>query len=228
MTIRFIPLAAIGLCTILGASLTLTSHAQSMQPKVTSKQKETDTTTAEKKADDQKAKVGEMAPDFKLKDATGEEHSLSDFKGKIIVLQWINPGCPVCRHVTSSGKVAAMLKEIRAMDPDVVHLTINSTYWMEPEESAKYLKEHKIDSPALIDREGTVGHLYGAKTTPHMFVIDEDFVLRYDGAFDDNADGSKSSPTNYVTNTVKQIKAGETVSPDQTKPYGCSVKYKKS
>lgn len=183
----------------------------------------------EKKNDAVKAAIGEPAPDFTLTDTEGKSHRLSDYKGKIVVLQWINPQCPVCRRVWSDGLVGSMRDEMKKVAPDIVHLTINSTHFMEPSQSAAYLKEHKIDVPALDDRAGTVGRLYGARTTPHMYVIDQKGILRYDGAFDDDARGREDSgTTNYVVNAVKQIVAGETVTPDTTRPYGCSVKYGKN
>ena len=174
-----------------------------------------------------KAKLGEPAPQFSLTGADGKTYKLSDYEGKIVVLQWINPDCPVCRRVSSSGLVNAMLKDLKEMDPTIVYLTINSTNYMEAEKSAAYLKSNKIEAPALIDQDGKVGHLYGARTTPHVYVIDAEGVLRYQGAFDDDQRGNKDDRTNYAVNTVRMIKAGETVAPDQTRPYGCSVKYKK-
>ena len=175
-----------------------------------------------------KAQVGEAAPDFTVKDAEGKEHKLSDYKGKIVVLQWVNPDCPICRRVHEQGLVQDMRTQLKELDPEVVHLAINTTYDMEAEKSAKYLARHKIDSPVLIDQEGTVGRLYGAKTTPHLFVIDQEGVLRYDGAIDDDSPrGTKGkSAKNYAVNAVRQIVEGETVIPDSTTPYGCNVKYK--
>ena len=175
------------------------------------------------------AKVGKPAPDFTLKDAEGKAYKLPDYKGKIVVLQWINPDCPVCRRVCKDGVVRNAIKELKALDKDYVHLAINSTHYMDPEAGAKYLKSHKIDVPALSDADGTVGHLYDARTTPHLFVIDKKGILRYSGALDDDPRGRKGDEaTNYVVNAVRQIIAGEEVSPGTTKPYGCSVKYKKN
>lgn len=174
-----------------------------------------------------KAKVGEAAPDFTLDDANGKSHSLSDYKGKIVVLQWINPECPICQRVTKSGLVAKMAKEIKTIDKDIVHLAVNSTAGMPGKVSAKYLAKHEIKASVLIDDDGKVGHLYGAKTTPHVFVIDAEGILRYQGAFDDDPRGGKEDAANYVVNAVRQITEGETVSPDYVKPYGCSVKYAK-
>jgi peroxiredoxin len=172
------------------------------------------------------AAIGEPAPAFTLADSTGRSHSLADYSGKIIVLQWINPDCPVCRRVSSTGLVTAMRKRLDEITPGVVYLAINSTHYMEPSVGETYLKTNKIDAPVLIDRDGKVGHLYGAKRTPHLYVIDAKGILRYQGAIDDDQRGDKSDQaTNYVVQAVQQIVAGETVAPDMTRSYGCSVKY---
>lgn len=174
------------------------------------------------------AKVGQPAPDFRLKDASGKTHSLADYKGKVVVLQWISPVCPVCVRVSSTGVVSNMLKTIKGIDSDFVHLTIHSNAGAEIAKSAEYLKKYDIKASALDDTSGRVGRMYGAKTTPHMFVIDKKGILRYSGAIDDDQAGRKGSDaTNYVVNAVQQIAANETVTPDMTKPYGCSVKYAK-
>ncbi len=176
---------------------------------------------------DAAAQIGKQAPDFTLKDVNGKEYKLSDFKGKNVVLQWINPQCPVCARVSSTGLVEKMRKELKALDKDVVHLAINSTHNMTAEDSVKYLKANKLeDLVALDDSAGEVGRLYGAKTTPHIYVIDAKGVLRYSGAFDDDPNGRKTERLNYAVNALKQILAGETVMPEKTNPYGCNVKYK--
>ena len=180
-----------------------------------------------------KAKIGEAAPAFTLEDSNGKTHSLSDYMGKIIVLEWINPQCPVCVRVYKSGIIEDTIEKLKSLDADLVYLAINSTNSDKnkgPEENLAFLKEHKIDIPALVDEDGTVGHLYGARTTPHVFVIDAEGVLRYQGALDDDGSGSKAKKgetvTNYAVNALQQIKAGETVAPDSTQSYGCNVKYK--
>ena len=172
------------------------------------------------------AKVGEAAPDFTLKTAEGKAWTLSEHKGHIVVLQWINPDCPVCARVHKKGLAKEMAEQLKEMDENIVYVAINSTNYMEGKATAAYLEKHESGAPGLIDADGKVGHLYAAKTTPHMYVIDAKGVLRYEGAIDDDRRGSKGDDRmNYVINAVKQIKAGETVSPDQTRPYGCSVKY---
>jgi peroxiredoxin len=214
MKLRFASLLALGLTTVLATG----AFAQSAKP--------ASPKTATQSG--QKAELGEAAPDFTLYDAHGKAHKLSDYKGKTVVLQWINPDCPVCRRVTSTGIVNTMAKEIKQIDPTVVFLTVNSTHYMEADKSAKYLEKNKVQAPALIDRDGTVGKMYGARTTPHLYVIDAKGVLRYQGALDDDPRGSKGdSRMNYVINAVRQINAGETVAPDSTQPYGCGVKYAK-
>ena len=170
--------------------------------------------------------VGKPAPAFTLKDSAGKDVSLSDFKGKVVVLEWMNPGCPVCRGKMEDGSVAKMMADSKAITPDVAFLFINSTAATanKPAESGEYLAKNKITAPALIDGDGMVGHMYGAKTTPHCYVIDSKGVLAYAGAIDDDA-GKNSK--NYVVNAIQALKDGKDVSPATTKPYGCGVKYGK-
>jgi len=175
-----------------------------------------------------KAKVGESAPAFTLKDTSGTERSLKDYEGKNVVLQWMNYDCPVCRRVMERGVVKKMVETLKELDENIVILGINSTKSLDIAKTAEYLKKNGMAEhiTALIDQDGTVGKLYDARTTPHMFVIDGKGVLRYNGAIDDDQSGSKGDEaTNYVVNAVRQILAGETVTPDTTRPYGCSVKY---
>jgi peroxiredoxin len=175
-----------------------------------------------------KAKVGEAAPNFTLKTTDGKDWSLSDAKGKVVVLEWINPECPVCVRVMKDGTVANTLKGVTEQFSDVVYVAINSSAARASslEGTAAYMKEHKVEIPALLDNDGAVGLMYGAKTTPHCFVIDANGKLVYQGAIDNN-DGRGDGKMNYVVNAVTQLKKGESVSPTETKPYGCSVKYKR-
>jgi peroxiredoxin len=174
------------------------------------------------------AKVGEAAPNFTLKTTDGKEWSLSDAKGKVVVLEWINPECPICVRVMKDGTVANTIKGVTEQFSDVVYVAINSSAARPSslEGTAAYMKEHKVEIPALLDNDGAVGLMYGAKTTPHCYVIDANGVLVYQGAIDNN-DGRGDGKMNYVVNAVTQLKKGESVSPSETKPYGCSVKYKK-
>jgi len=175
------------------------------------------------KAEKAGATVGQPAPAFTLKDSAGKSVSLSDFAGKTVVLEWINPDCPVCKGKMQDKSVSKMITAARAVDPTVVFLFINSTHYMadKPAASGEYLTSYEVSAPALIDGDGAVGKAYGAKTTPHCYVIDSKGVLAYNGAIDDQ--GS----TNYVVNAVKSLKEGKAVTPSTTRPYGCGVKYKK-
>lgn len=172
-----------------------------------------------------KLKIGAEAPSFTLKTTDGKDWSLSDAKGKIVVLQWVNPNCPVCVRVSSDGTVNKTIKGCTDQFADVVYVAINSSASDASSLAATgaYLADHKVAIPALLDSDGAVGKLYGAKTTPHCFVIDSKGILVYQGAIDDNQRGTGKA--NYVVNAVTQLKAGEPVSPSETKSYGCGVKY---
>lgn len=177
------------------------------------------------------AKIGTQAPDFTLKDTDGKEHKLSDYtkQGKIVVLEWFNPSCPfILLHHEKQTTMNDMYKAYK--DKNVVILAINSTHSGHPSygKDAEAKKNFKIEFPILIDAEGKVGALYGAKTTPHMFVIDKGGALRYSGAMDNDERGklTGSDKVNFVRNAVDALLAGKTVVESETKPYGCSVKYK--
>lgn len=183
---------------------------------------------------DDHAKLGEKAPEFKLSDLDGKQHSLTDFAGKTVVLEWTNPSCPYIVGSYQSGVVADTVSAMKKMGDDYVYIAINSTARGVTKEgvirqNTAFLTEHGVDIPVLVDFEGEVGHMYGAKTTPHVYVIDGDGVLRYNGAYTDDKSFSKDADdrTNYVLNALNQIAAGETVSPDYVKPWGCGVKYAK-
>ncbi len=173
-----------------------------------------------------KAKVGAPAPAISLKDAEGNAWSLSDAKGKVVVLQWMNPECPVCRRVSSDGTTANTLKAVREAFPDAVYVGINSSSSRPSsfEASKGYMANHKLDMPLLIDTDGAVSKQYGARTTPHCFVIDANGVIVYSGAIDDSPSGG--AKTNYVVDAVNALKAGKPVTPSETKSYGCAVKNK--
>ncbi len=172
------------------------------------------------------AKVGEKAPEWTLTDQNGKTHKSSDYAGKIVVMDWVNPQCPYCKGVHNDGRVKKMMEELRAMG-DVVFIGVNSSNFTNAKENIDALKAYGVEYPVMIDADGKVGHMFGARTTPHVFVIDQTGVLRYQGAVDNSEKGDKTGAdyTNYAVNAVKQIKAGETVSPTMQRPYGCSVKY---
>lgn len=170
------------------------------------------------------ATVGAAAPDFSLKDEAGKEHKLSQYKGKIVVLEWVNPECPfVKRHYEAK----TMEKTWAGSDKKkVVWLAIDSTSHNTPEKSAAWKKEQGFSYPILQDPEGKVGKLYGAKTTPHMYVIDEKGTLRFAGGIDDDPRGKKEAPKNYVELALASLLADEDVSEKTSTPYGCTVKYR--
>jgi peroxiredoxin len=170
------------------------------------------------------ADVGQPAPDFTLKDENGVQHSLGDYRGKVVVLEWTNPECPyVRRHYADK----TMQKTLAAYgSKPVVWLVVDSSYFNTPEKSAAWKREQGFTPPVLQDPSGTVGHAYAAKTTPEMYVIDAQGVLRYAGAIDDDPRGRNASAVNYVRQAVDALESGKTVPVTSSPPYGCSVKYK--
>ena len=170
--------------------------------------------------------VGASAPDFSLTDLAGKVHRLSDYRGRVVVLEWINPNCPFSRRHAEEGTMT----RTAAAHSDVVWLGINSTAkkhgdFVTPDKQASYDKEHGITYPVLFDSDGKVGHAYGASTTPHMFVIDEQGKVIYRGAIDDDPYGRGKKRTNYVDAALTAHAAGKPVQPASTTSYGCSVKY---
>jgi peroxiredoxin len=178
------------------------------------------------------ATIGQTAPDFTLQGADGKAHSLADYKGKYIVLEWTNPNCPFVHKFYDSGTMQALQKKETAKG--VVWLRINSGAvgqdgYQSPEAMAAYVKEHNVNATqSLLDPKGEVGHTYGARTTPHMFVIDTKGVLVYAGGIDNKPSPNISDiagATNYVTAALDESMAGNTVTVATARPYGCSVKY---
>jgi len=172
------------------------------------------------------ATTGQAAPEFTAKDQDGQEVDLAKLRGKIVVLEWTNPDCPfVQRHYRA--KTMTTLAD-RFKGQDVVWLAVNSTNYMDAAKDRAWRSEQGFAYPILDDSAGTVGGAYGAKTTPHMFVIDKTGTLVYQGAIDDDAAGaSEGSARNYVAEALDDVTAGKPVRVTETKPYGCSVKYKK-
>jgi peroxiredoxin len=170
--------------------------------------------------------VGDRAPDFTLTDTAGNEVSLSDFDGKIVVLEWLNPDCPFVQRHYKAGTMKNLAAKYDGKG--VVWLTINSTNYMDAAANAKFKADNGLPYTILVDQSGDVGHLYGAKTTPHMYIIDGNGTLVYIGAIDDDPRGTKGEPAvNYVAVALDEVLAGNAVTTAETKPYGCSVKYKK-
>lgn len=172
--------------------------------------------------------VGDEAPQFTLADSAGNEVSLSDFKGEVVVLEWVNPDCPFVKRHYKEGSMKNLSTAYNE-SIGVVWLTINSTNYMDASANAAFVKKEGITWPVLVDQDGAVGHAYGAATTPHMFIVGKDGKVVYDGAIDDDPRGNMESGarTNYVSNALNDLASGKAVSTPETKPYGCSVKYKK-
>lgn len=182
----------------------------------------------EKAAASAGAEIGKPAPSFELKDLSGKTVKLADFKGKIVVLEWFNPECPfVVKHHKVNPTFRTLNEEFKSKD--VVFLAINSSAKGKQghglELNKEKASEFKIEYPILLDESGTVGQAYGARTTPHCFVINKDGVLVYKGAIDDNNDRKEAGKTNYVKVALDAVLAGKPVEKTETRPYGCSVKY---
>lgn len=176
--------------------------------------------------------VGEKAPDFTATAADGSEVKLSDYAGKIVVLEWFNKDCPFVRKHYDGANMQTLQKEYTAKD--VIWLTVNSSAEGKQgyEDAAAALKTVETEAAApthvLLDSTGTIGKAYEAKTTPHMFVVDKEGTLVYAGAIDDTpsvkVDDIKTSK-NYVRAAIDAVAAGEKVAEPATKSYGCGVKY---
>jgi len=178
------------------------------------------------------ATVGQAAPGFTLTGADDKPHSLSDYAGKYVVLEWTNPDCPFVHKFYDSGTMQALQKQWTGRG--VVWLRVNSSAaghegYQDPSMLAAYEKsEHVSATQSLLDPDGTVGHEYGARTTPHMFVIDPKGTLIYAGGIDDHPSPDAESlqgATNYVSQALDEAMAGKPVSTPTARPYGCSVKY---
>ena len=178
------------------------------------------------------ATVGQQAPNFTLQGGDGKPHSLADYRGKFVVLEWTNPQCPFVHKFYDSGTMQKLQKEETAKG--VVWLRINSGApgkegFQTAADIAAYEKEnHVASTESLLDPEGKVGHIFGARTTPTMFVIDPKGVLIYAGGIDDKPSPNSAdiaTAKNYVTTALDEAMAGKPVSTPTARPYGCSVKY---
>jgi peroxiredoxin len=175
---------------------------------------------------------GKPAPDFTVKDIDGKTHNLSDYKGKILVLESYNLDCPFVVNHYKSGAMQEL--QAKAKEQGAVWLLVNSTHaknssYRTSAAAKKEITQQKIAATAwLDDNEGNLGRAYGMRTTPHMFVIDANGILVYQGAIDDRAadSGDPRQARNYVRETLEALAAGKPVEVAQTKPYGCGVKYR--
>lgn len=176
--------------------------------------------------------VGRPAPNFKLADANGKPVMLSDFRGKTVVLEWNNPGCPFVQKHYNSGNMQKA--QARAAGDGVVWLTINSSapgkqgHMSGAEAKSFVAKAGARPTAYLLDPRGVVGKAYEAKTTPHMYIVNKAGTLVYAGGIDDkptkNA-GDINSARNHVLAALTELKAGKAVSVATSRPYGCAVKY---
>jgi peroxiredoxin len=172
---------------------------------------------------------GKPAPDFTFTDLGGVKHTLAEYRGKIVVLEWLNPNCPVVGRHYRSGNLPGT--QVAAAADGVVWLQINSSSMgdLDAAASVAWQKKQQVVATAYIrDQSGQLGRLYGAETTPHVFVIARDGTLAYQGAVDDQPNASQANTTaahNYVKAAIAALKAGRPVETPATKPYGCGVKY---
>ena len=175
--------------------------------------------------------VGKPAPDFTATDINGKTVKLSDYKGKIVVLESYNSDCPFCANHYKTGAMPELERDMAAKG--VVWLIVNSVNpknmsHRTPAQARQEFVDQKMTAAAWIDdSSGTIAHLYGMLTTPHMFVINKDGTLVYDGAIDDRPEpsGDPRTAKNYVRAAVDELMAGKPVTVSQTKPYGCGVHY---
>jgi len=178
------------------------------------------------------ARVGDRAPDFTATDSNGTVHKLSQYQGKFVVLEWTNRGCPYTQKHYNSGNMQRLQREWTSRG--VIWLTVISSapgkqgYVNAPDENAYVKQVNAAPTAVLLDPTGLLGHLYDAKTTPHMFIIDPKGILVYNGAIDDrpttdlaDVNGAK----NYLALALQEATTGKPVSIPTTRPYGCSVKY---
>jgi AhpC/TSA family len=177
--------------------------------------------------------VGQQAPDFIAVDTAGKQHRLSEFAGKFVVLEWTNPGCPFVRKHYGSGNMPATQKA--ATSKGVVWLAINSTEraasdYLKPPALEAWMHEHSSAPTAvLMDEDGVIGRAYGARTTPHIFIVDPKGTLVYAGGIDSIASARLEdikTAANYVNQALGEVFDGKAISAATTRPYGCAIKYK--
>jgi peroxiredoxin len=178
------------------------------------------------------AVVGSPAPDFNATDSHGQSHSLDQYRGKYVVLEWHNQGCPYTKKHYESGNMQALQKEWTAKG--VVWFTVISSapgeqgYQTDAQENAYLAEMHAVPTAVLMDAQGKLGHLYDAKTTPEMYVIDPSGKLIYEGAIDNRPTPDVSDikgADNYLSDALTDAMAGKPIAKSYTRSYGCSVKY---
>jgi peroxiredoxin len=177
--------------------------------------------------------VGMPAPDFTLMDSNGVERSLSDYRGERVILEWTNDGCPYVGKHYGTGNMQRLQRD--ATEDGTIWLSIISSapgrqgYVSGEEANTLTASRGAYPTAVLFDPDGHVGHAYDARTTPDMYLIDEEGILRYMGAIDDQPTARHSSvegATNYVREALSDLDAGREVRIPETQPYGCSIKYR--
>jgi peroxiredoxin len=177
-------------------------------------------------------RVGDRAPDFTATDSNGRVHKLSEYQDKFVVLEWTNRGCPYTQKHYNSGNMQRLQREWTSRG--VIWLTVISSapgkqgYVKAAEENAYVKQVNAAPTAVLLDPTGVLGHLYDAKTTPHMFIIDTKGILIYNGAIDDRPTtdlADVNGARNYLSLALEEATSGKPVSAPTTRPYGCSVKY---
>ncbi len=180
-----------------------------------------------------KIATGSTVSDMQVTDSNGKVHNLSDFKGKNVVLEWTNEGCPYVKKHYKSGNMQSLQKEATA-DADTVWLSVISSapgkqgYKTGAEANSHIAEVGAAPTAVILDADGTKGRTFAAKTTPHMYVINADQTLVYQGAIDDNRSANPAdalTANNYVREALTAVKSGQAVPTPETAPYGCSVKY---
>ena len=178
------------------------------------------------------AVVGQPAPSFSVADATGKAVSLADYKGKHVVLEWVNPGCPFVQKHYDSGNMPATQKT--AVSKGMAWLSISSTAkdsgdYKAPAELASWIRSKEgAPTATLMDTDGKIGRAYGARVTPHMYLIDPQGKLIYAGAIDSKPTANPAdikTATNYVSEAIGEVTTGKPLSQPTTRAYGCSIKY---
>ncbi len=170
-----------------------------------------------------KATQGNAAPDFSLTNVNGDVVKLADYAGKTVVLEWTNPDCPFVKRLYKTNTMQKLADKYK--DNGVVWIAVSSTSFHDDAKLKDWATEQKITYPLVNDKNGIVGKLYGAQTTPHMFIIDTKGKLAYNGAIDNDSTGGSEMPINYVDQALGELTTNKDISTATTKPYGCSVKY---
>ena len=171
--------------------------------------------------------VGKKTPGFTLKNYDGKTINLSDYKGKIVVLEWFNYECPFVKyHYKQKSTMVDLANKYRGKN--VVWLAVNTTKHLTTEKNQDFARNHNVSFPILDDRSGKVGRAYDTKSTPHMFIINTKGMIVYDGAIDNSPLGKAPEGEkliNYVDKALAELTAGKEVTTSKTKPYGCSIKW---